>query len=113
MKSNKFFQYIIMVVILNIITISYVLSAVTVNNQKPMIENNMILTKGVETHDWMRQKNGKVLVFDKKQNIAIINKKSYVLQESIKIYDGTIKKGSQVRFNTNEKNIITELWVLK
>ena len=113
MNISKFFQYIITILMLNIIAVSHVLSAVTVSNTKPMIESNIISTKAIETHDWMKPKNGKVLVFDKKQNIAIINKKSYLLQESTKVYDGMIKKGSHVRFNTNEKNIITELWVLK
>lgn len=71
------------------------------------------VTQNLEIKKWMKPKTGRVVVFDKKLHTAIINKKSYIINDNTNVYDGEPVKGNRVRFNTNEQNVITDLWIQK
>lgn len=62
---------------------------------------------------WMKMKNGRVTVFDTALNVAIINKKTYNMVKGVKVYEGPPLRGSRIKFNRNEQNQITEVWVVK
>lgn len=68
---------------------------------------------GVELKSWMKTKNGRVKVFDTALKVAIINNKTFKMVQGVKVYDGPPLRGSRVKFNINEQNMITELWVVK
>lgn len=63
--------------------------------------------------EWMKTKTGVVLMFDKEQKATFINGKGYKLADPVNVYDGTPKKGSHIKFNTNQNNEITDIWIMK
>lgn len=83
--------------------------AVTTNT-RAVSENS---ATSVEVKNWMKTKNGRVKVFDTSVKVAIINKKTFKMVPDVKVYDGPPLRGSRVKFNVNEQNMITELWVVK
>lgn len=82
-------------------------------NENAAIDEQYHRNQKENKQDWMNTKNGRVLIFDKSQKIAIIDKKTYGVSEVVKIYDGSPKRGSLIKFNTNEKNIIVDVWIIK
>ena len=70
-------------------------------------------TPGVELKNWMKTKNGRVKVFDTSLKVAIINNKTFKMAQDVKVYEGPPLRGSRIKFNLNEQNMITEVWVVK
>lgn len=101
---------ILSVVLLGLLLNSPVL-AVTTNIKSSATTN--VTGSDNQVKNWMKTRNGKVSVFDIQVHVAIINKKTYNLASDLKIYDGMPVKGNRVKFNLNEKNNITEVWIIK
>jgi hypothetical protein len=74
-------------------------------------QNQQTDTTPIAQEKWMKQRTGRILVFDKTQGVVIVNKKAYGLTKSTQIYDGFPKRGSSIKFNLDKNNNITELWI--
>lgn len=98
------------IVLLSLLITTQAFAITTKNSGKPEGNNSAAVA---EIPKWMKSKNGRVVVFDKTLHTAIINQKSYIINSNTHVYDGEPVKGSRVRFNTNEQNVITDLWIHK